>query len=84
MGCGVSGVGKLISGAKMSVNYREKIAQWAYKEFVDFDTIPPDSDVLAYTKALLICANGDGKLAPAEKNWGIGFTAAKGASDKII
>lgn len=35
-------------------------------------------------KAILICANGDGKLAPMERDWVIGYFAAFGAPDSLL
>ncbi|MEH2005263.1 TerB family tellurite resistance protein [Nostoc sp.] len=68
----------------MSSDVREMISKWAYKHFRDFDTVPPDNEILKYAKALLICANGDGTLTPEERNWVLGYFAIKGVSDSIL
>ncbi|MGI8745953.1 MAG: hypothetical protein ACR2NN_25905 [Bryobacteraceae bacterium] len=39
-------------------------SRWLFKEFMDFDgSIPQGTDYAVYMKALLICANGDGRLS---------------------
>lgn len=68
----------------MSTDVSQIIAKWSYKYFRDFDGVPPDSDKLTYAKALLICANGDGKLTEKERDWVIGFTAIKGVAAPVI
>jgi len=35
-------------------------------------------------KAILICANGDGKLTPEERDWVTGYFAAFGAPDSLL
>ncbi|NET61656.1 MAG: hypothetical protein F6K47_37710 [Symploca sp. SIO2E6] len=45
---------------------------WHLKE------LPPDNTYEALTKAMLICAKGDGVIAPEERDWIIGFSAVKG------
>jgi tellurite resistance protein len=35
-------------------------------------------------KAVLICANGDGTLAPEERDWAVGHSAAFGALDSLV
>ncbi len=74
-------VHKLKPDLIMSYNVREIIAKWIFKQLRDFDNVPPKEAIIVYAKALLVCANGDGNLAPAEKDWIIGLTATRGASD---
>ncbi|MEZ4734636.1 MAG: hypothetical protein R3E79_46690 [Caldilineaceae bacterium] len=53
---------------------------WLYKEIIGFDTIPDELTVNTYAKVMLCCANGDGRLTPAERAWVIGFVSAFNAS----
>jgi len=68
----------------MPINVREIIAKWIFKQLRGFDNVPPREAIIVYAKALLVCANGDGQLAPAEKDWIIGLTATRGASDEEL
>lgn len=68
----------------MSNNVRHTIAKWIFKQSRGFDELPPEDSTITYAKALLICASGDGEVSPAEKNWILGLTAAKGASDSDL
>ncbi|RKZ82336.1 MAG: hypothetical protein DRR19_20860 [Candidatus Parabeggiatoa sp. nov. 1] len=49
---------------------------WILNNFYGFNSIPPDGDYEAFIKAVLICANGDGVLAPEERDWVVGRAAA--------
>ncbi len=44
----------------------------------------PEKHVTAFAKAVLICAQGDGCLSPAEQEWILGAYAARGASVELI
>ncbi|MEG3897200.1 MULTISPECIES: hypothetical protein [unclassified Microcoleus] len=68
----------------MSNNVRHTIAKWIFKESRGFDELPPEDSTIIYAKALLICASGDGEVAPAEKDWIMGLTAARGVSDSKL
>lgn len=68
----------------MSNNVRHTIAKWIFKQSRGFEELPPEDATIVYAKALLICANGDGELAPSERDWIIGLTAARGASDSKL
>jgi len=57
---------------------------WAFKQRTSFSTIPRTDDFDAYSKAILICANGDGNLAPLEREWVLGYFAAFGAPDSVL
>ena len=50
--------------------------RWALKEVYGMTTIPPNQDYETLIKAVLICAKGDGVLAPEERNWLVGRAAA--------
>jgi len=43
---------------------------------------PEDSD--SYLKSILICANGDGTLAPEEREWVVGLASAHSVSDSLV
>jgi tellurite resistance protein len=43
-----------------------------------------DRDLAAVAKAVLICAQGDGQLTPAERDWVIGSYAARGVSAALL
>lgn len=55
---------------------QEDARLWALKEVYGMKTIPPDGDYETVVKAVLICAKGDGVLAPEERNWLVGRAAA--------
>lgn len=48
---------------------------WLYKNLYGMNAIPPDENHYAFVKAVLICAKGDGVLAPEERDWVVGRTA---------
>ena len=43
-----------------------------------------ERDILAIAKAIIICAQGDRVLSPAERDWTIGAVAARGVPTKVI
>lgn len=43
-----------------------------------------DQDLAAIAKAVLICAQGDGHLSPAERDWILGAYAARGVPAELI
>ena len=57
---------------------------WLFKEKYTFSKIPSPEAYDGYLKSVLICANGDGKLAPEERDWVVGFASAFGASDSLV
>lgn len=63
---------------------RDRGLLWLFNQKAGFRTIPTADDFEAYAKAILICANGDGKLAPEERDWVIGYFAAFGAPDSVL
>jgi uncharacterized membrane protein YebE (DUF533 family) len=61
-------------------------ARWM---FADYWSAPPDlalsdQENLDYGKALIIAANGDGRLTEAEKEWIIGYGATSGYSEETL
>ncbi|MDI1475078.1 hypothetical protein [Polyangium sp. y55x31] len=63
---------------------KEKGYLWLFKDKANFTTLPTDETFEGYMKAVLICANGDGKLTPEERDWAVGHSAAFGASDSLL
>lgn len=45
-------------------------------ELYGFTQVPPAGDYESFIKAVLICAKGDGVLAPEERRWVVGRAAA--------
>ncbi len=62
---------------------RRLIGQWVYKYTLNFKQ-PPQGAIESFAKALLIAAKGDREISQAERDWIVGLTAAKGASEKLI
>jgi len=58
--------------------------RWLLKEMWGFPSGVPEDQRLDYLKAILACARGDGGLAPAEKEWVIGYGAACGALQSTV
>lgn len=44
----------------------------------------PEKTFRIYCKALLVCANGDGRLTPPERDWVLGFASVIGASESLM
>ncbi|MDC0679577.1 hypothetical protein [Sorangium atrum] len=59
-------------------------ARWFYKRYYGFRTIPPPDGQAAHGRALLCCANGDGTLSEAERDWVLGYSAAKGYDASLV
>ena len=69
------------------VDHRRTVAQWIAREWgFDPDVMAriADEDALAYGKALLNCANGDGKITPQERDWIMGYLTAAGHPDAVL
>ncbi len=59
-------------------------AAWLIKELWGFGQVPPEDNALTFAKAILVCAYGDGGLAPEEHAWVIGYFAALGYSEAFL
>lgn len=57
---------------------------WLFKDWSNFSTLPTPDVFENYMKAILICANGDGKVTPRERDWVVGYFAAYGAPDSLL
>ncbi len=64
--------------------YSDLARAWVRKELVDLDQEPPTRTFEIYFRALLVCANGDGKLEDHEREWVLGFCAAFGGDDALL
>lgn len=68
----------------MDSNLQKIVYSWIYKERWGFNTVPPTEEIAAYSKALAICAKGDGTLSQAERDWIIGYVATTGGDADLI
>ena len=50
-------------------------SQWAINHLYGITKYPDDADHTTYFKSLLLCAAGDGVLAPEERAWVVGLAA---------
>jgi tellurite resistance protein len=57
---------------------------WLFSQRQSFRELPNHEDYNSYLKSILICANGDGTLAPEERDWVVGFASAFGAPDSLV
>jgi tellurite resistance protein len=57
---------------------------WLLREMWDFPSGVPEDDRIDYLKAIMACARAGTDLAPAEKNWVIGYGAACGAHQATV
>ncbi|MFC3435198.1 hypothetical protein [Nocardia seriolae] len=57
---------------------------WVMKSERGFDRKPSDRDYATFFKCIMICANGDGELAAAERDWVPGFCEAFGGSPELL
>ncbi|NJK53771.1 MAG: hypothetical protein HC936_15020 [Leptolyngbyaceae cyanobacterium SU_3_3] len=63
---------------------REKGYLWLIKDKTDIAAFPSPEIFESYIKAVLICANGDGKVSPRERGWVVSHFAALGAPDALL
>lgn len=67
--------------------HRKTVAQWIAREWgfePDVMERIPEEDMLAYGKALLHCANGDGRITQQERDWIMGYLTAAGHTDAVL
>ena len=57
---------------------------WLLREMWDFPNGVPEDHRLDYLKAIMACARAGATLAPAERDWVIGYGAACGANQATI
>jgi uncharacterized membrane protein YebE (DUF533 family) len=58
--------------------------EWLFREKYSFGKLPSGEAYNGYLKSVLICANGDGTLAPEERAWVVGLASAFGAPDSLV
>jgi hypothetical protein len=63
---------------------RDRGFLWSIKDKTDIGAFPAPEIFESYIKAVLVCANGDGKLAPGERDWAVSHFAALGAPDSLL
>jgi len=68
----------------MSSQIREMSGRWFFKQEWGFKSAPSKVDFEAFGKALIHCASADGELAPAERDWILGYLASHGAEESTI
>lgn len=49
---------------------------WMMDELYGIKEVPPEQDSESFTKAVLICAKGDGTISPEERAWFVRCSAA--------
>ena len=67
-----------------TTDYQRKGNLWLFNRMYGFTSFPNGDDFLSVGKAALICAKGDGTLAPAERDWEIGYFSALGAPEFVL
>jgi hypothetical protein len=67
----------------MATNVAQLARAWLSHELWGIEP-REDRDLVAVAKAVLICAQGDRQLSPAERNWIIGAYAARGVPAALI
>jgi tellurite resistance protein len=69
----------------MTVRDSRKLAgAWVYKHLQGSNKQLPDEAIGTFAKALLIATKGDNVISQDERDWVIGLTAAKGASEALL
>jgi hypothetical protein len=68
----------------MAEDVRTTAARWLFNHDLRFKKVPPMTTFDVYAKAVLCCANGDGKLTPPERDWVLGYFAGLGAPQAFI
>ena len=67
-----------------TTDYQRKGNLWLFNRMYGFTSFPNGDDFLSVGKAALICAKGDGILAPAERDWQISYFSALGTPESVI
>ncbi|MGB3514001.1 MAG: hypothetical protein WBA93_33305 [Microcoleaceae cyanobacterium] len=69
----------------MTTDYQRKGNFWLFSRMYGFNMVPDrDEDWATVGKATLVCAKGDGVLAPAERDWQISYFSALGAPEFVL
>jgi len=57
---------------------------WSSLEMWDFTTETPQTALLEFFKALIVCCNADGNLTDEEREWCVGYCAATGGTAETL
>jgi hypothetical protein len=57
---------------------------WLLREYLNFKSKPPVSDYENYGKALITCANGDGRITTEEREFVLGYFDAFGCEPQVL
>lgn len=67
-----------------TTDYQRKGNLWLFSQMYGFTSFPVGDDFESVGKAALICAKGDGTLAPAERDWQISYFSALGTPESVL
>ncbi|MFP5274775.1 TerB family tellurite resistance protein [Coleofasciculus sp.] len=67
-----------------TTDYRRKGNLWLFNQMYGFTSFPNGEDFRSVGKAALICAKGDGTLAPAERDEQISYFSALGTPESVL
>lgn len=59
-------------------------SKWVFDDMWGFTADVSQPVLLEFFKALIVCANADGKITDAERAWCIGYCAATGATPETL
>ena len=59
-------------------------AVWLLQQEWGIQSTPSEADRERFAKALMTCANGNGRLTGEERAWAIGLAAAVGTHEKVV
>ncbi len=59
-------------------------SKWVFDDMWSFTADVSQPVLLEFFKALIVCANGDGEIADAEREWCLGYCAATGATAETL
>lgn len=68
----------------VTTDYQRKGSLWVFNRILGFKTYPNIDDFETVGKAVLLCAQGDGVLEPAERDWQVGYFSALGVPASLL
>jgi hypothetical protein len=68
----------------MDETLRDRAAAWYWHDHFGLSKPPPELDLKQMAIALATVANGDRQVTPDERNWIVGYFAAKGYSPAVV
>src|SRR5262245_21747483 len=71
-------------GGIMDDALRDRAAVWYHREHFGFSKPPPQTDLRAMAIALVAASNGDRQITVEERNWIVGYFAAKGYPPDVV